>query len=230
MTGPSCADDEPGMPQSGTRASARALILLTLPGPRRPVRRLHPAWQAPDEPAHYNYIRYLAETGRFPVLQMGDYPHDYLEEIKSRRFPPDLSIDPIRYEYHQPPLYYSLAAPVYLLAKGRPPAAAACSRLPWARGSCCWPTPPAGASTRAGRRWRWPRRRSWRSCPSTWPPSPRSATTCWPSFSSPWSSISWSAGYRHHRPSAISHRLSAIPNPQSRNPQIAQSFWVFSWA
>jgi 4-amino-4-deoxy-L-arabinose transferase-like glycosyltransferase len=77
-----------------------------------------PRWQAPDEPAHYNYLRYLAENGRFPVLQMGNYPHGYLEEIKSRKFPPELSIDPIRYEYHQPPLYYSLAAPVYLLAKG----------------------------------------------------------------------------------------------------------------
>jgi 4-amino-4-deoxy-L-arabinose transferase-like glycosyltransferase len=77
-----------------------------------------PRWQAPDEPAHYNYIRYLAENRSFPVLQMGDYPHAYMEEIKGRRFPPDLSIDPIRYEYHQPPLYYSLAAPVYLLAKG----------------------------------------------------------------------------------------------------------------
>jgi 4-amino-4-deoxy-L-arabinose transferase-like glycosyltransferase len=77
-----------------------------------------PAWQAPDEPAHYNYVRYLAEQGSFPVLHMGDYPHAYLEEIKSRHFPPDLSIDPIRYEFHQPPLYYALAAPVYALTGG----------------------------------------------------------------------------------------------------------------
>jgi 4-amino-4-deoxy-L-arabinose transferase-like glycosyltransferase len=77
-----------------------------------------PRWQAPDEPAHYNYIRYLAENRRFPVLQMGDYPHAYLKEIKGRRFPPDLSIDSIRYEYHQPPLYYLLGAPVYLLGQG----------------------------------------------------------------------------------------------------------------
>jgi 4-amino-4-deoxy-L-arabinose transferase-like glycosyltransferase len=77
-----------------------------------------PRWQAPDEPAHYNYVRYLAENRRFPVLQTGDYPHEYLEEIKGRKFLPDLSIDPIRYEYHQPPLYYALAAPVYVLANG----------------------------------------------------------------------------------------------------------------
>jgi 4-amino-4-deoxy-L-arabinose transferase-like glycosyltransferase len=79
-----------------------------------------PPWQAPDEPAHYNYVRYLAEKGSFPVLHMGDYPHAYLEEIKSRKFPPDLSIDPIRYEFHQPPLYYALAAPIYGLTGGDP--------------------------------------------------------------------------------------------------------------
>ena len=79
-----------------------------------------PPWQAPDEPAHYNYVRYLVEQGGFPVLHMGDYPHAYLEEIKSRHFPPDLSIDPIRYEFHQPPLYYALAAPIYGLTGGDP--------------------------------------------------------------------------------------------------------------
>ena len=78
-----------------------------------------PPWQAPDEPAHYNYIKYLAENHRFPVLQMGDYPHHYLEEIKARQFPPDMSIEPLRYEFHQPPLYYVLAAVVYKLFAGR---------------------------------------------------------------------------------------------------------------
>jgi 4-amino-4-deoxy-L-arabinose transferase-like glycosyltransferase len=77
-----------------------------------------PDWQAPDEPAHYNYVRYLAEQGRFPVLQQGDYPQDYLEEIKSQKFPAHLPIDPIRYEFHQPPLYYLLATPVFKLFDG----------------------------------------------------------------------------------------------------------------
>ncbi|MFQ6001544.1 MAG: hypothetical protein ACE5LG_07730 [Anaerolineae bacterium] len=76
-----------------------------------------PAWEAPDEPAHYNYIAYLAENGRFPLLQEGDYPHEYLEEIKAAQFPPEMSIAPIRYEFHQPPLYYLLAAPIYLATK-----------------------------------------------------------------------------------------------------------------
>ncbi len=77
-----------------------------------------PDWQAPDEPAHYNYIRTLVTTGRFPVLQPGDYPADYLDEIKRLGFPAEMSIDPIRYEFHQPPLYYILAAPFYILGNG----------------------------------------------------------------------------------------------------------------
>jgi len=77
-----------------------------------------PNWQAPDEPAHYNYVKYLAEQHRFPILKPGDYPAAYLEEIKSARFPPEMSIEPIRYEFHQPPLYYLLAVPVYGLTGG----------------------------------------------------------------------------------------------------------------
>lgn len=78
-----------------------------------------PPWQAPDEPAHYNYIRDLAEGHRLPLLQPGDYDQAYLEEIKARRFPPDMSIASIRYESHQPPLYYVLAVPAYWIGGGR---------------------------------------------------------------------------------------------------------------
>jgi 4-amino-4-deoxy-L-arabinose transferase-like glycosyltransferase len=77
-----------------------------------------PAWQSPDEPAHYNVVRHIVETGQLPVLGRGDYPHAYLEEIKAARFPPTLSIAPLRYESWQPPLYYLLAAPVYRATDG----------------------------------------------------------------------------------------------------------------
>lgn len=77
-----------------------------------------PDWQAPDEPAHYNYIKYLAEQHRFPILKPGDFPAAYLEEIKEAHFPPEMPIAPIRYEFHQPPLYYVLAVPVYQLFGG----------------------------------------------------------------------------------------------------------------
>ncbi len=79
-----------------------------------------PTWQVPDEPAHYNYIRYLAERRTLPVLQPGDYPLGYLEEIKGAKFPPEMSIDPIRYEFYQPPLYYLLMVPIYLATGGLP--------------------------------------------------------------------------------------------------------------
>ncbi|MBI5651897.1 MAG: hypothetical protein HZC40_15895 [Chloroflexi bacterium] len=77
-----------------------------------------PKWQTPDEPAHFNYIRHIAETGTLPVLQRGDYDQDYLEKIKAAKFPATLSIDAIRYEAYQPPLYYLAATPVYLIARG----------------------------------------------------------------------------------------------------------------
>ena len=76
-----------------------------------------PPWQAPDEPAHFNYIRHLWETRSLPELRAGDYPADLLEELKRRKWPPDLSVDTLRYESHQPPLFYLIAAPVYGLAQ-----------------------------------------------------------------------------------------------------------------
>ena len=79
-----------------------------------------PLWQIPDEPAHFNYVKHLAEQRRLPVLQQGDYPAAYLEEIKAHKFPPDMSVDPIRYEFYQPPLYYGLAATIYVATASWP--------------------------------------------------------------------------------------------------------------
>ncbi|MBI3360936.1 MAG: glycosyltransferase family 39 protein [Chloroflexi bacterium] len=77
-----------------------------------------PAWQVPDEPAHFNYIRHLATTLTFPVLQQGDYDQKYLSELTTAGFPPQKPVDSLRYESHQPPLYYLLATPIYLAAGG----------------------------------------------------------------------------------------------------------------
>ncbi len=76
-----------------------------------------PRWQVPDEPAHYNYIRALA-AGRWPVMEMGDYDQALLERLTAEKFPPHLSVDALEYEDHQPPLYYLLATPLYLLFGG----------------------------------------------------------------------------------------------------------------
>jgi len=77
-----------------------------------------PAWQVPDEPAHYNYVRTLALGREFPVMQAGDYDQRYLEQLTSQKFPPELPVHRLEYEDHQPPLYYLLATPVYWLVDG----------------------------------------------------------------------------------------------------------------
>lgn len=76
-----------------------------------------PDWQAPDEPAHYNYIRQLA-AGRLPVIEAGDYDQSYIEQIVGSGLDPQYSIESLRYEDWQPPLYYLLQTPVYLLSGG----------------------------------------------------------------------------------------------------------------
>jgi len=74
-----------------------------------------PLWQAPDEPAHFNYALALAQGQGFPVLEAGDWDQAYLERLKSSKFPPNLSVSTLRYESHQPPLYYMVAAGVLRL-------------------------------------------------------------------------------------------------------------------
>ncbi|TAK23247.1 MAG: hypothetical protein EPO26_08295 [Chloroflexota bacterium] len=69
-------------------------------------------YNAPDEPAHANYVRHVAETGTLPILAAGDWDSDLLERLKASRFPPGSDVSTIRYESHQPPLYYGLIAVV----------------------------------------------------------------------------------------------------------------------
>lgn len=76
-----------------------------------------PAWQAPDEPAHYNYVRQLA-AGRLPVIEPADYDETYRAEIVSSGFADGYAIEPLTYEDWQPPLYYFLQTPIFLLTGG----------------------------------------------------------------------------------------------------------------
>jgi len=55
-----------------------------------------PVFEAPDEPAHYFYIKYIADTASLPVIT-------------------ETSEEPWASEGHQPPLYYSLGALVTAL-------------------------------------------------------------------------------------------------------------------
>jgi 4-amino-4-deoxy-L-arabinose transferase-like glycosyltransferase len=79
-----------------------------------------PPWQAPDEPAHYNYVRQVAEAGCCPVIEMSDWNLAYQSELTSQRFTPNLLDDlpTLQYEDHQPPLYYLLASVVFKLTNG----------------------------------------------------------------------------------------------------------------
>ncbi len=107
---------------SGLRGALFYLILLAYLIIGGIYANLTPLWQAPDEPAHYNYVHYVASQGGFPQLVQGCYDQVYLDELKARRFPPELSIAGICYEFHQPPLYYSLASPIFTLSQGSLPA------------------------------------------------------------------------------------------------------------
>ena len=79
-----------------------------------------PAWQTPDEPAHYNYIRQVVAAGCCPRIEAGDWSSEYLAELTSGRFAPDLlgQLESIQYEDHHPPLYYLLASLIYRLTDG----------------------------------------------------------------------------------------------------------------
>ncbi len=78
---------------------------------------LTPAWQAPDEPAHYNYIRFVAENHTLPELTMGCYDQNLLSTLNAAKFR-GMSVDAICYENYQPPLYYLLAAPIFVVTGG----------------------------------------------------------------------------------------------------------------
>lgn len=83
-----------------------------------------PNWQAPDEPAHYNYIAEVSYNGCCPILKEGDWDAQYLELLKAEKFKPVLLNDlhTIRYENHQPPLYYLLSSLVFTVTEGFLPA------------------------------------------------------------------------------------------------------------
>ena len=82
--------------------------------------RYTPSWQLPDEPAHYNYIRQVVEAGCCPIIEPGDWSSEYLSQLTSGKFAPELldEIDSVQYEDHHPPLYYLLASLVYRLGGG----------------------------------------------------------------------------------------------------------------
>ena len=79
---------------------------------------LTPAWQAPDEPAHYNVLRQLhaaAPPRCCPIIEPGDWDQALLSRLTRERFAGATAetLATLQYEDHQPPLYYLLATLVY---------------------------------------------------------------------------------------------------------------------
>jgi len=83
---------------------------------------LTPIWQNPDEPAHYNYVAFIAQTGGLPELRSGDWDSGLLERLKNGQLGPGDSISAIRYEAWQPPLSYLVAAPLFRIFSAADPA------------------------------------------------------------------------------------------------------------
>lgn len=103
---------------------------------------LTPAWQAPDEPAHYNVLRQLHEAAPprcCPVIEPGDWDQALLSRLTGERFAGATAetLAPLQYEDHQPPLYYLLAALVYDWSAGSLTALRLFSALLGAVVVCC---------------------------------------------------------------------------------------------
>jgi hypothetical protein len=83
--------------------------------------RALPLFNWPDEPAHFNYVRDLARGAGFPVMEPEAWAPEALERLKARHFrglegpAGRAELAGIRYQSHQPPLYYLAAAGVYRL-------------------------------------------------------------------------------------------------------------------
>jgi 4-amino-4-deoxy-L-arabinose transferase-like glycosyltransferase len=79
-----------------------------------------PAWGLVDEAPHYDYVQTVAEDGRLPVLGR-DLLHEEVLAIDDGTYPgpprrpaSERGLPGVSYEAFQPPLYYVLAAPVFL--------------------------------------------------------------------------------------------------------------------
>ncbi|MCL5946585.1 MAG: hypothetical protein M1298_00975, partial [Chloroflexi bacterium] len=107
-------------PQGRFDLALLALILLAFLGLGVVWDAVTPPFNNPDEPAHWNYVKFVATNFQLPVLRPGDDPAHLLSTLVSEHFPPGQSIAAIRYEFHQPPLYYASAAVLYKLTLGLP--------------------------------------------------------------------------------------------------------------
>jgi hypothetical protein len=82
-----------------------------------------PVWALVDEAAHYDYVQWIAEDRRLPVLDK-DHVHPEVLAIDEGTYPAppkvaaaDRGLFGRSYEGFQPPLFYLLATPVFAVAE-----------------------------------------------------------------------------------------------------------------
>jgi len=98
--------------------AANLLLLLFLGG--RLVFKF-PIWSPIDEGSHFNYIQFIAENRKLPILQQ-DYASWQVLAIAEGIYPQMTTLNPSAiglggylYEAFQPPLYYAASVPAFLL-------------------------------------------------------------------------------------------------------------------
>lgn len=79
-----------------------------------------PPWQAPDEPAHANYVAQVVLLApAWPRIDPGDWDAIRVAEVQNDAMAPfRLQRTGLSYEDHQPPLYYAVVAPWFASWRG----------------------------------------------------------------------------------------------------------------
>lgn len=107
------------MPASRVLVAVQLLALVVLAGVT--VQRFQ-VWAVVDEAAHYDYVQTIADDGRLPLIT--DVNHPEVRAILDHTYPGpsprDVNMSNLEshsYEAFQPPLYYALAAPAFLVSR-----------------------------------------------------------------------------------------------------------------
>ncbi len=100
------------------RASLLALILVLYFALGLGYAWRTPPWNNPDEPAHYNYVAHIVQTGTLPIASEQTLPDGAVSRLIGLHFPRTERIDFIHHQDWQPPLYYLAAAPLLVAVRG----------------------------------------------------------------------------------------------------------------
>ena len=109
----------------GARSLSRRLLLVLILCAQLQIGSAYavgtPPWQTPDEPAHLQYVLQVADPDTpWPRIEAEDYPAATIAQVMARQPVSSAELTALRYEDHQPPLYYGLAAAALSVASAAP--------------------------------------------------------------------------------------------------------------